>query len=328
MLDCISFIIPIYNDNKYLDETLKALYTAIERSDIKSFEILVIDDGSEQPISVNSGHTKPNLKIHRFQNQGRLRARLEGLYKSKFDHIVLLDSRVSCAEDSLKNLQTCHLNSQPTPDMIIAKIVFPSETNLVGLFWDAIARLVWSGYYVDELDLYLTRENFDSLPKGTTFLYARKETLINAYQCLTEFELNNRDTNDDTLLIKRVVTNSEVILSKQFLATYHPRTKLKSFIKHAHHRGKVATGGFFATDTDGVKKLRILLGVIAVLLVVGIYSLFTSLLVVMVGVIYLEIFFARKIRLRHLLSLNMLSIPFLFAYLTGFVRSLFSRYAG
>jgi glycosyltransferase involved in cell wall biosynthesis len=325
MLDHISFIIPIYNDNTHLDETLDALYIAIEASDIKNFEILVIDDGSDEPVSTLSRLARRNIEIHRYENQGRLKARLEGLYKSKFDQIVLLDSRVSLAQDSLKNLLACHRESQPTPGMIIAKIVFPLETNLVGLFWDAIARIVWSGYYLDDKNIILTRQNFDSLPKGTTLLYSKKEILIAAYRGLTDLELMNKDTNDDTLLIKRIVTSNVVVLSKHFLATYHPRTNLRSFIKHSYHRGKVASGGFFASDTDGVNMLRALSGVLATLFVIGIYSISISVSLVLAGVIYLEIVFAKRIKIRHLLSLNLLAVPFLSAYVTGFIRSLFSR---
>lgn len=323
MLDQISFIIPVYNDNKYLDNTLDALHVAIERSNIKNFEILVIDDGSDVPISTTTRVARPNFQIYRYENQGRLRARLEGLNKSKFQQIVLLDSRVTIAEDSLKNLIICHSSYQQPPAMIIANINFPSDTNLVGLFWDAIARIVWFRYYVDESDIPLTREEFDSLPKGTTLLYSRKSTLINAYQGLTDLELKNKDTNDDTLLIKSIVADNHVILSKQFLATYHPRTELRSFIKHAHHRGKVARGGYFASDADGMKFLKLFLGVVTTLIAIGIYSIISSIFVVIVGVVCLEVVFARKVSIKHLLSLNLLAFPFLSAYGTGYIRSLF-----
>jgi len=325
MLNDISFIIPIYNDNPHLDKTLQDLYIAIERSQIKNFEVIIIDDGSDEPVSQIVGITRPGVTVLRFENQGRLKARLNGLKESKFDQVVLLDSRVSIIEDSLKNLSSCLNSGNRVPTMVIAKITFPPETNLVGLFWDAIARIVWFRYYLDEKDVTLTEENFDSLPKGTTLLYAQKAALMSAYDCLSESQLSNRDTNDDTLLIKRIVSNHEVLLSKGFLATYYPRTNLRSFIKHAHHRGKVAKGGYFASGSKGSKLVLQALGVLGFLLVLGTYSATLSLSILILGIGILEILFATKIRIKHLLSLNLLAFPFLLSYGTGVIRSVFSR---
>jgi glycosyltransferase involved in cell wall biosynthesis len=323
MFDEISFVIPIYNDNRHIDKTINDLYIAIERSQIRNFEVIIVDDGSDEPVSMIAGLTLPGVRILRYENQGRLRARLNGLNQSKFNQIVLLDSRVSIAENSLQNLSISHSNRVKVPAMIIAKIAFPSGTNLVGLFWDAIARLVWYRYYLDEFDVTLTEENFDTLPKGTTLLYSQKETLMYAYSCLSESELNNKDTNDDTLLIQRIVSNNEVLLSKGFLATYYPRTNLESFVKHAYHRGKVAKGGYFGFGTKGRKLFTMALGVLAFLVALGIYSTTLMMISVVVGVVCLEILFAKRIRFKHLFSLNLLAFPFLLSYGAGVIRSIF-----
>lgn len=325
MLNNISFIIPIYNDNSHLVETLRHLQIAIESSQITNYEVIVVDDGSDEPVSQIEGLPKSGLCVLRFENQGRLNARLNGLNESKFDQVVLLDSRVSIAEDSLKNLSSCLSRIDQVPAMVIAKITFPPEANLVGLFWDAIARIVWFRYYLDEIDTYLTEENFDSLPKGTTLLYSEKAVLLRAYDLLSESQLNNRDTNDDTLLIKRIVSTNKVLLSKGFLATYYPRTNLKSFIKHAHHRGMVAKGGYFASGSEGIRLVRIASAVLAFLLTLGIYSTTISITIVVLGLGLLEIVFATRIRSKHLLSLNLLVLPFLFSYGLGVIRSLLSR---
>lgn len=325
MLNNISFIIPIYNDNNHLKKTLDDLYVAIERSQIRNYEVIIVDDGSKEPISTIEQLSRANMRIIRQENQGRLKARHKGIKESMYDQVVLLDSRVSVKKDSLRNLLFSHSNSERAPSMIIAKIEFPSDTNLIGLFWDAITRIVWFRYYIDEADISLTKENFDFMPKGTTLLFSQKETLIQAYRDLTESELSNKDTNDDTLLIKRIVSNNEVVLSKGFLATYYPRTNLKSFIRHAHHRGKVAKGGYFASGTKGRKLLNAVFGVLTILLILSIYSKTLSTLIVISGLVYSEIFFAKKLPFKHLVSLNLLALPFLSAYGAGLIRSLFSR---
>lgn len=312
-----SFIIPAFNAEKSIRGTISALLLAVSLSKIEDFEVIVVDDGSTDfTDSIVREMSLKEIAILNQSNQGRLRARLNGINASKYENLVLLDSRLLVDPMALVQLESAL--QERKVKMVIAKILF-AKSNLLGIFWDGIAKIVWRKYYKNEHDVILTIKNFDLYPKGTTFLYVDKQTILHSYELLTENQLQNTNTNDDTLIIKSIVKKKEVLLSKTMIGLYFPRTNLKSFLRHAKHRGYVASDGYFGQGTIGRNRLVPASILLAVLAVISLWfsPIFFLLVFLAIGI---EFYIYKITSFRHLLSLNLYSFPFLTSYLLGFIN--------
>jgi glycosyltransferase involved in cell wall biosynthesis len=319
-----SFIIPVYNARTDIENTLKKLYSSIERARLSSFEVIVVDDGSTDSTSeVIASLNHPHLRILRQENSGRLLARRSGLEASIHESLFFLDSRVELSESAIDNLLSSREKNKKGLGVIIPKIIF-AKTNLVGLFWDSIAQIVWSEYYKSDCDVILTDANFDDYPKGTTFLYAKKSLMLEAYANLTAAQLENKDTNDDTLIIRFLAKKTLILLNKSAIAMYTPRFHFFDFLRHAHHRGKVAGEGFFAPGTKG-RKLFYLTGVLLVaMLSLSLLFPFTLLALFLIFAMF-EVFVFKNVTIRHFLSLNIYALPFLSSYIMGVIWATSNR---
>lgn len=94
----VSICIPVYNAEKWLNETL---YSAINQT-YRNIEIIIVDDGSSDrswKIIENYRERYPNIiKTHKQENKGACAARNKALELSKGDYIQWLD-----ADDILAN---------------------------------------------------------------------------------------------------------------------------------------------------------------------------------------------------------------------------------
>ena len=101
----IDVVIPVYNDNPYLKETLDSIF----KQNLPAhwgMQVYIVDDGSEIPITLQVvENNKYNVNIVRFyQNKGRAKARNYGVSKGSGDYIYMLD--VDCIlrnENTLKS---------------------------------------------------------------------------------------------------------------------------------------------------------------------------------------------------------------------------------
>lgn len=91
--DRVSVVIPYYNMGRYLESTLESALEA----DWEDKEIIIIDDGSDDPESLEvlasvamENHT--GVKIHRQENSGLAAARNTGVEKASGRYILLLDA--------------------------------------------------------------------------------------------------------------------------------------------------------------------------------------------------------------------------------------------
>ena len=84
-----SFIIPAFNAQSSIGGTLQAIYIAISNSSIKEFEIIIVNDGSTDgtDLTVNKMGLQ-DVKIINQLNQGRLQARLNGIYAAKHQNLI------------------------------------------------------------------------------------------------------------------------------------------------------------------------------------------------------------------------------------------------
>ncbi|WP_027327289.1 glycosyltransferase family 2 protein [Helicobacter pametensis] len=122
-----SVILPIYNREKYLEDTLKSL----AHQTFQDFEVIAIDDGSDdQSIAImqNSAHLFANLTLIQQTRLGVSEARNAGLRKAQGQYICFLDSddllhpsyledfyQVVCqtSADIIKNASTIKFSDYP-----------------------------------------------------------------------------------------------------------------------------------------------------------------------------------------------------------------------
>lgn len=118
----LSIIIPAYNAEPYLGELVVCLQDQIPTD--KSVEVLIIDDGSSQPVTYKAKW----LKVIRQDNQGVSVARNVGIDKAKGDYISFID-----ADDLV-------------PDYFIKKIMEKTkdEPDVIELSWRSLTKDNWN----------------------------------------------------------------------------------------------------------------------------------------------------------------------------------------
>lgn len=103
----ISVIIPTYNRKEWLCQTLESLAQQTWPAD--RFEVIVVDDGSEDDTAEISAATFPfTLRYFWQTNQGDAAARNTGAQQSQADVLVFLDDDILVAPDYLACLITAH----------------------------------------------------------------------------------------------------------------------------------------------------------------------------------------------------------------------------
>lgn len=112
----IAVIIPVYNVEKYLEETL----LSVEKQTSMPDEIIIIDDGStDNSFNILKKFEKLlNLKIIRTHNQGLGPARNLGLSVTKSEYIYFLDSDDLIKKDLIFTIRSV-INNFNKPDVIL-----------------------------------------------------------------------------------------------------------------------------------------------------------------------------------------------------------------
>ena len=93
----ISVIIPVYNEDKYLASCLESL----SKQEGVEFEILVVDDGSNPPVSLEK---LKNGKVYRRKHNGTAFSRNFGAEKAKGNILVFIDGDMVFSKDFLNAL--------------------------------------------------------------------------------------------------------------------------------------------------------------------------------------------------------------------------------
>ena len=321
----ISVVIPLFNGEQWIFETLSKLFTSLSRSSWAVSEIVVVDDGSTDKSSLeilrfNEEH-KSKVKIVTQNNRGRLIARIRGLEACSGELILFLDTRVHLDSESLnhaysitesENALTCHVN-------------YSEQAPLVGFFWSAAEKIFWSEYWNDPKDSRITLDNFDNFPKGTTSLILRRDLAVEAFTNFKPSVSNLQNASDDTQPLCLIAEKYGIFISPKYSATYNPRNNLNGSLKHAFHRGVVFYDGHITRSSDLWKKL---LSVTAFSLVFGVLVLnfipvgyFIVALLIIDTLLPIAVY--KSIRWKPWISLNIYLIPFMIAWSLGLVKTAF-----
>lgn len=98
-----SFVVPVYNRPQEIDELL---YSLTKQEFHQSFEIIIVEDGSDEPAKQVVDTYQDLLNIHYYvtKNEGAGMARNFGMLQAKGDYFVVLDSDVLVPSNYLKKV--------------------------------------------------------------------------------------------------------------------------------------------------------------------------------------------------------------------------------
>ncbi|MFC3904068.1 glycosyltransferase family 2 protein [Clostridium disporicum] len=96
-----SIIIPLYNKEKYIKETIKSVLN----QSVQGFEIIVVDDGSQDDgLKIVKNIDDDRIKIIKQKNKGVSVARNNGIRNAKYEYIAFLDADDLWEEDFLESI--------------------------------------------------------------------------------------------------------------------------------------------------------------------------------------------------------------------------------
>lgn len=245
----LSVIIPSYNAASWLPKTIPKVDAAIKKAGIAKAEIIVIDDGSSDDTKavVADISTTAKLRYYKFENGGRFLARKRGIEKANYEYVLFIDTRIYIAPDGLKFIVE-------TQKKALERVVWTSHVhldragNMYARFWEAITFVAWRKYFANPRDISYGIKEFDLYPKGTTCFFAPKAAIQEANEWFEQHTRDQKTSNDDTLLIRRIAEHHSININPLFYCTYHARTNMRQFLKHVHHRGMVFVDGFLRRD--------------------------------------------------------------------------------
>lgn len=247
----LSIIIPTYNGEVWLPKTLDEIMVAVKAAAIKTYEVIVINDGStdntEQVVEQYALAHKLKIRIISQVNSGRFVARKRGAEEAKYDLLLFVDTRVFIGKNSLKYVLKAQAKD-PSRKVWCSHVRVDTAGNIYARFWEAIAFAAWRKYFRNPRDISYGIEKFDDYPKGTTCFITDRALFVEANKWFVKNTMDLKTSNDDTLLLRHIAQNNSINISPDFWCLYHARTSMKQYMKHAHHRGKVFVDGFLRND--------------------------------------------------------------------------------
>jgi glycosyltransferase involved in cell wall biosynthesis len=236
----LSVVIPVRDQAKHLAATIDALLAALDGSGFDA-ELIVVDDGSRDgsaDVARSNADGRMPVRVVSQANRGRFEARRAGLSEATGDYVLFLDSRVQLAPDALRFVHG-RLQSEP----VWNGHVYVDADDALGDFWRLLAELAWRDYFDDPRTTSFGLAEFDRFPKGTTCFLAPRELLETAFSGFRSHYADVRLANDDTPILRAVAAEKPIHISPRFACVYSPRTTLRSFLRHAVHRGTVFLDG-------------------------------------------------------------------------------------
>ncbi len=203
----ISVIIPLYNSEKYIKETIESVLS----QGFKNFELIIIDDAStDNSLKITRELAKKDNRIRLFKsktNKGRASSINVGLRNAKAQYITFLDSDDIMYPGRLKK-QMFFLKNHPEIDMIYGDIL---------KFWENGTKKIYNSVEFSDTEEPLKRlkkfakgkqeikEAYKALDKekfipGASIMFRRK--IIDAGIKLDENLRNSEDCDFNFQIIK------------------------------------------------------------------------------------------------------------------------------
>lgn len=213
MINKVSILIPVYNEEKYLDKLLQKVINAPALNLQK--EIIVINDGSsDNTKKILTKWEKKNIArfyiINRTVNKGKGNALKIGLQKSTGDIIIFQDSDLEYNPNDYQNLLTPFINKK-----VLA--VYGSRTLGINKFGNHYSSLLFytGGKILTLLMNILYKANITDQPTGYKLIHKKLSRII----CQTAKE------NDFSFEIEMTaILNKKKIKIHEVPIYYYPRS--------------------------------------------------------------------------------------------------------
>ena len=135
----ISIVIPVYNEEKAIDELLNSISQIdYPRED---FEVVVVNDGSTDGTAEVVKRYKHVRLVNHKKNMGRFDARKTAMNEAKYDNLLYIDSRCLVPKDILNNLK------RKKDNVIIGHSRGLEKETIFEVFYSAIRRQFFRKYY-------------------------------------------------------------------------------------------------------------------------------------------------------------------------------------
>lgn len=226
----ISIVTPVYNE----DQNIHRYFEAIKKMEYPKddLELIFVNDASKdtslkmlEEIGEKSDY---NIRIINFEkNYGRAIAREEGAKAAKYEQIFFLDCKCEIFHDALQKFK------EKKYEMINCQIL-QKDNHIFDKFFLMIRRKVYGMNFKKNLpDAYITKENFNHMPKGTTALFCDKTTFLNSQPDNKHDQLGS----DDTKLLWNIIQKKNILKTSDIKVWYNTRKSLKDNIFHIFDRG-------------------------------------------------------------------------------------------
>jgi glycosyltransferase involved in cell wall biosynthesis len=245
----LSVVIPVHNGGGWIGRCIERVVAAVERSPFQPAEIVVVDDGSTDATALEAKSVPTDIPITVLSgpNQGRFRARRLGLEQAAHDYVLLVDTRVFVDPDALRFV--AGEVGTPETDVWTSHVVANTDESGYAGFWQAIEHVAWRRYWRHPSTTSFGIDEFDYYPKGTTALLAPRQLLIESFDAFEPTITDWTKANDDTAVLRWVAERVPINISPGYGSTYHARTDLRGFLRHANHRGTVLIDGYLRPGT-------------------------------------------------------------------------------
>lgn len=219
MMVKISIIVPVYNMDKYIAETLES----IEKQTMAEKEIICVDDGSTDhsyDIAVRFSEMYSNITVYRQVNSGPGKARNLGISHATGEFVCFMDADdFYASEDALEYLY--HLAKKENVDVCGGSSCDYKDKrlNIIGL--RAERRF--------SADQYIKREDYPGMTGYTAFIYKRKFLINNEI-----FFPNYLREQDPPFFVKAIAYGGGAYCSKKLIYVYRKgHKKVKYNIQNA-----------------------------------------------------------------------------------------------
>lgn len=116
--ELISIVIPVYNGERHLKETLQSIVD----QNYESLEVIAVDDAStDNSLDVLDQHPLPVKILKRAQNGGPPTARNQGIKEAKGEFVILLDQDDLLAEGMIQAAMT-EFELDPSLEMVLGRV--------------------------------------------------------------------------------------------------------------------------------------------------------------------------------------------------------------
>lgn len=224
-LENFSIIVPVYNGAETLDACLEAL---VDQSyPREQFEVIVVNDGSTDETPQIAARYPVRL-INLESNEGRIVARNTGARAARFETLVFNDARVIPQRDLLARVS--RRGYEP-----LLPAVDVSDGSVFARFFHLLRWRLYTPHYPPSEksgEYFITPENFDDVPKGTTNFVCDRSLWLKS-----QLKETDRYTNDDTKILKQIVRVKPILKTGAVAVTYRPRSGFSDVMIHTYQRG-------------------------------------------------------------------------------------------